>query len=207
MCIRDRHEAMIRLADCKVLMTSYGRFRSEQAVSSDTLLNKILRGYLEFDGLVVSDYGAVGHSSQKGNPEILKQRAIEALVAGNDIELPSNNCYKFLPELIKDGLIDEQYFEKAVKRSLMLKARLGLLSTDRKLYTNGDLDLDCPQYRKTSYDLACQSIVLLKNNGVLSGKHKKIALVGPNANTYWCMLGDYTYQSMQAFWWGRKNRS
>lgn len=201
------HEAMIRLADCKVLMTSYGRFRSEQAVSSDTLLNKILRGYLEFDGLVVSDYGAVGHSSQKGNPEILKQRAIEALVAGNDIELPSNNCYKFLPELIKDGLIDEQYFEKAVKRSLMLKARLGLLSTDRKLYTNGDLDLDCPQYRKTSYDLACQSIVLLKNNGVLSDKHKKIALVGPNANTYWCMLGDYTYQSMQAFWWGRKNRS
>lgn len=198
------HEAMIRLADCKVLMTSYGRFRSEQAVSSDTLLNKILRGYLEFDGLVVSDYGAVGHSSQKGNPEILKQRAIEALVAGNDIELPSNNCYKFLPELIKDGLIDEQYFEKAVKRSLMLKARLGLLSTDRKLYTNGDLDLDCPQYRKTSYDLACQSIVLLKNNGVLSGKHKKIALVGPNANTYWCMLGDYTYQSMQAFWWGGK---
>lgn len=39
---------------------------------------------------------------------------------------------------------------------------------------------------------------------MLSGKHKKIALVGPNANTYWCMLGDYTYQSMQAFWWGGK---
>ena len=70
------HEAMIRLADCKVLMTSYGRFRSEQAVSSDTLLNKILRGYLEFDGLVVSDYGAVGHSSQKGNPETSFARSI-----------------------------------------------------------------------------------------------------------------------------------
>lgn len=38
----------------------------------------------------------------------------------------------------------------------------------------------------------------------LSGKYRKIALVGPNANTYWCMLGDYTYQSMQAFWWGGK---
>ena len=50
----------------------------------------------------------------------------------------------------------------------MLKARLGLLSTDRKLYANGDLDLDCPQYRKTSYDLKhVKSIVLLKNNGVL----------------------------------------
>ena len=94
------HEAMIRQAGCKVLMTSYGRFRSEQAVSSDTLLNKILRGYLGFDGVVVSDYGAVGYASQKGNPDILKQRAVEALTAGNDIELPSNNCYKYLPELI-----------------------------------------------------------------------------------------------------------
>lgn len=200
------HEAMIRQAGCKVLMTSYGRFRSEQAVSSDTLLNKILRGYLGFDGVVVSEYGAVGYASQKGNPDILKQRAVEALTAGNDIELPSNNCYKYLPELIGDSLVNEKYFEIAVKRALMLKARLGLLSTDRKLYATGNLDLDCPEYRKTSYDLACQSIVLLKNNNVLplSGKYRKIALVGPNANTYWCMLGDYTYQSMQAFWWGGK---
>ena len=203
------HEAMIRLADCKVLMTSYGRFRSEQAVSSDTLLNKILRGYLEFDGLVVSDYGAVGHSSQKGNPEILKQRAIEALVAGNDIELPSNNCYKFLPELIKDGLIDEQYFEKAVKRSLMLKARLGLLSTDRKLYTNGDLDLDCPQYRKTSYDLACQSIVLLKNNGVLplSGKHEKNCFGKTECKHLLVYVGGLYLLVCAGVLVGRKNRS
>ena len=108
------HEAMIRQAGCKVLMTSYGRFRSEQAVSSDTLLNKILRGYLGFDGVVVSDYGAVGYASQKGNPDILKQRAVEALTAGNDIELPSNNCYKYLPELIGDSLVNEKYFEIAV---------------------------------------------------------------------------------------------
>lgn len=92
----------------------------------------------------------------------MKQRAVEALTAGNDIELPSNNCYKYLPELIGDSLVNEKYFEIAVKRALMLKARLGLLSTDRKLYATGNLDLDCPEYRKTSYDLACQSIVLLK---------------------------------------------
>lgn len=51
----------------------------------------------------------------------------------------------------------------------------GYLSTDRKLYATGNLDLDCPEYRKTSYDLACQSIVLLKNNNVLplSGKYNE----------------------------------
>lgn len=71
----------------------------------------------------------------------MKQRAVEALTAGNDIELPSNNCYKYLSELIGDSLVNEKYFEIAVKRALMLKARLGLLSTDRKLYATGNLDL------------------------------------------------------------------
>ena len=76
----------------------------------------------------------------------------------------------------------------------------------RDRYKSGDLDLDTPESRKTAYELACQSVVLLKNNSVLplSSEYKKIALVGPNANTFWCMLGDYTYQSMQAFWWGGK---
>lgn len=200
------HEALIRHAGCKVLMTSYGKFRGIPAVSNDTLINKILRGYLEYDGLVVSDYGAVGHSSNKGNPDILRKRAVEAVAAGNDIELPYVNSYKYLPELLESGAVDGKKFEAVVKRALMLKARLGLLDSDRRLYDTGHLDLDRPEYRQTAYELACQSVVMLKNNGVLplSGKSKKIALVGPNANTYWCMLGDYTYQSMQAFWWGGK---
>ena len=99
-------------------------------------------------------------------------------------------------------------FEIAVKRALMLKARLGVLSTDRKLYATGNLDLDCPEYRKTSYNLACQSIVLLKNNNVLplSGKYRKIALVGPNANTYWCMFRRLYISVYAGILVGRKNR-
>ena len=198
------HEAIIREADCKVVMTSYGKFHDQQAVSNDTLLTQILKNYLQFDGLVVSDYGAVGYSSQKGNPEILKQRAIEAITAGNDVDLPSGGSYKYLTELIKEGRISETDIEKSVKRALTLKAQLGLLSQNRKLYEEGHLELDNPKARQTSYELATQSVVLLKNDGILplTGEPKKIALVGPNANTYWCMLGDYTHQSMRAFWWG-----
>ena len=196
------HEAAIRLAGSKVLMTSYGRFRSEQAVSSDTLINHILRGYLGYDGLIVSDYGAVSHSTRGGGPEIFKQRAVEALTAGNDIELPSPRCYKYVPELVASGAISREVFERSVKRSLMLKARLGLLSCE-SFCAEGELELDKPEHRQTAYELACQSIVMLKNDGTLplsEDKFRKIALVGPNANTFWCMLGDYTYQSMQAFW-------
>lgn len=200
------HEAMIKEAGSKVVMTSYGRFRTEQAVSSDTLLKKMLRKYLQFDGIVVSDYGAVTHSMKNGDNEVLKLRAAAAINGGNDLEFPSGSSYKLLPDLIKEGLVTEARFEEAVKRALALKANLGMLTKNAKLYAEGNLDLDPADSRKTAYELACQSVVMLKNNGVLplSDKSKKIALVGPNANTYWCMLGDYTYQSMWAFWWGGK---
>ena len=200
------HEVAMRHVGSKVVMTSYGRFRGQQAVSNDTLLRVILKNYLQFDGLVISDYGAVGHSSQGRKPELMKKRAVEALMAGNDVDLPSGDSYKYLMELLQNGSIDENRFEEAVKKVLALKVQLGLLDKNKKLYKSGDLDLDTPESRKTAYELACQSVVLLKNNSVLplSSEHKKIALVGPNANTFWCMLGDYTYQSMQAFWWGGK---
>jgi beta-glucosidase len=198
------HEAMIKQAGSKVVMTSYGRFRSEQAVSSDTLLKVMLRGYLGFDGIVVSDYGAVGHDAK--DEEMCMQRAVEAINAGNDLEFPHKHCYSYLPQAMEKGLVTEERFEEAVKRALALKANLGLLDENPKLYEEGKLDLDKPEYRETSYQLACQSVVMLKNNGILplTGETKQIALVGPNANTYWCMLGDYTYQSMWAFWWGGK---
>jgi beta-glucosidase len=195
------HEAMIKQAGSKVVMTSYGRFRSEQAVSSDTLLKIMLRGYLGFDGIVVSDYGAVGHNAN--NEEMYMQRAVEAINAGNDLEFPYKHCYRYLPQAMEKGLVTEERFNEAVMRALALKAHLGLLAENPKLYEEGSLDLDKPAYRETSYQLACQSVVMLKNDGILPLKAKnKIALVGPNANTFWCMLGDYTYQSMWAFWWG-----
>ena len=64
-------------------------------------------------------------------------------------------------------------------------------------------EFDPPANRKLAYESACQSIVLLKNNGILPLKKEtlKIALVGPNAATVHGLLGDYTYQSMISFWW------
>lgn len=199
------HEVIMRQAGSKTVMTSYGRFKSEQAVSSDTLLRVILKDYLQFDGLVVSDYGTVAYTNQNDS-DYLKNLAAEALQAGNDLEFPMPQTYKYLPELLQKGLVDKKRFEEAVKKALTLKVQLGLLDSDAKLYQAGNLDLDSPEDRRTSYDLACQSIVMLKNNGILplDSRNRKIAIVGPNANTFWCMLGDYTYQSMQFFWWGGK---
>ena len=206
------HEAMIRAGGAAAVMTSYDQFKGEQAVSSETLIKHLLRGYIGFEGTVVSDYGAVtwnttGVKDEAEKDALLKRRAAEAIKAGNDVDLPHGAAYKYALACIEEGLVTREEFEKAVKNSLMLKARLGLLDGERgtgngeRGMGNGEIDLDRPEWRETARKLAEESVVLLKNDGTLPLKRNaKIALVGPNANSPWAMLGDYTYQCMQAFW-------
>ncbi len=194
------HEAIIRQAGSRSIMTCYDKFRTQYAVCSDTLLNVILRDYLHYDGIVVSDYGAVQQGSRDRSPEFLKQCAIDAINTGNDLEFNSNTSYRYLPELLAEGRVSEEAFERAVKRALMVKARSGLLDPNPEYFKEGKLDMDPAESRQTAYDLAAESVVLLKNNGVLPlASGKNIAVVGPNANSVWSMLGDYTFPSMQLF--------
>ena len=194
------HEAVIRTQGSESVMTSYDRFRSEYAVCSDTLINVILRGYLGYQGAVISDYGAV-QTGRDRSEEALKQYAVDALTAGNDLELAWSTSYRYIPELVREGRISEEVLERAVKRALLLKARAGLLDPDPQFCAEGPFNPDSEEGREIAYQLASQSVVLLKNDGgvlPLSGT-EKVALVGPNANSVWSMLGDYTFPSMQIF--------
>ncbi|MBP5335814.1 MAG: glycoside hydrolase family 3 C-terminal domain-containing protein [Bacteroidales bacterium] len=194
------HEAIIRQAGSRSIMTCYDKFRTQYAVCSDTLLNVILKDYLGYDGIVVSDYGSVQQGSRDRSPEFLKQCAVDAINTGNDLEFNSNTSYKYLPELLAEGRVSEEAFERAVKRALLVKARCGLLDPNPKYFKEGKLDMDPAESRQTAYDLAAESVVMLKNNGVLPlASGKNIAVVGPNANSVWSMLGDYTFPSMQLF--------
>lgn len=201
------HEAMINGAGAAAVMTSYDSFKGEQAVSSPTLLQYLLRKYIGFRGTVVSDYGAVVWDTKKVAGEektaLLKKRAADAIRAGNDVDLPHGAAYKYARDCVREGLVTEEELERCVKNSLRLKARLGLLDKvpARALARNAET-LDRPDWRNTARKLAGESVVLLKNDGLLPLKSgvKKVALVGPNANSCWAMLGDYTYQCMQAFW-------
>ena len=198
------HEAIIREAGSRSIMTCYDKFRTQYAVCSDTLLNVILRDYLGYDGIVVSDYGAVQQGSRDRSPEFLKQCAVDAINTGNDLEFNSNTSYRYLPELLAEGRVSEAAFERAVKRALTVKARCGLLDPDPVYFKEGPLEMDPAESRQTAYDLAAESVVLLKNDGMLPlASGKTIALVGPNADSVWSMLGDYTYPSMQLFFFNK----
>jgi beta-glucosidase len=200
------HEAVIRVAGVKTVMPGYHKFHNgDFCIANETLLQDILRKYLNFDGLVVSDYRAISNIAGKTNktPETLKAAGIKAINAGADVELEVGLAFPYLLEAIKEGKVTQQTFDTAVKRELVLKVKLGLLDKKPQFGKDGPLDFDPSANRKLAYDAACQSLVLLKNNGILPLKKeiKKIALVGPNATTYEGLIGDYTYQSLSAFWW------
>ena len=192
------HETMIRQEGSKAVMPGYHAVHGTKCVSNKEILTDILRGYIGFDGMVVSDYTAV---DQIPDLKDEVERAAAAINAGNDVDFPSGNCYSHLPEAITRGLVKAETLERAVKNVLRYKFRCGLFDKDAYMYANGNIILDSPEDRATSYRIATQSIVMLLNNGVLplTGK-KKVFLTGPNANTMWAMCGDYSYPSMAYFW-------
>lgn len=194
------HETMIRLAGSKVVMTGYHAVHGTNCVANEEIQKGILRDYLGYDGMMVSDYGSIDQiPGLKSNLE----RGVAAMNAGNDVDFPKGESYIYMQEALDKGLVSEERFEQAVKNVLTYKARVGLLDQNPVMYSKENIKFDLKEERETAYTLATQSIVLLENNGILPLKAdaaKKIFLTGPNANSMWAMLGDYTFQSMRYFW-------
>ena len=200
------HEAMIRISGSKCVMPGYHAVHGTKCVANSEILQDILRGYLGFDGMVVSDYTAI---DQLPDLDDAVQKAAAAINGGNDVDFPHGDNYQFLQEAIDKGLVKPETLERAVKDVLRHKFRAGLFDKDAYLYSKEEVKLDSPEERQTAYDIASQSIVLLENNGILplrpsmvNGQSSmvNILLTGPNANSIWAMCGDYTYPAMSYFW-------
>lgn len=205
------HEAIIRTAGSQVVMTGYHAFRGTKCVANKWLQQDLLRGYVGFGGLLVSDYGSIPQVSDTLSPVDL---CAAAMNAGNEVDFPNGDTYTHIPEALEKGIVSEETLEKAVKRVLTLKARLGMLDNPPQLCNNGHIEFDTDEERATSYRLAAQSVVLLKNDTVADGKNAilpltaeklsrlggRVLLTGPNANSMWALAGDYTFQSMHYFW-------
>lgn len=200
------HEAISRMANHKVVMTGYHSLDKVPVVASSKIFDDYLRGRTDFDGITVSDYGAVGRVYREGDQhEKELMSGVKAINAGNDLEFSNGKCYLYLREAMDKGLVEEKRVEEAVKRALTLKVRLGMIGDNVKLYETGHLTLDTEEARKVAYQSACESVVLLKNNLLLPlPEGIDIAVVGPNANSFWSLIGDYAYPSMMAFWHGKK---
>lgn len=198
------HETMIRLAGSKVVMPGYHAVHGTNCVANEEILQDILRGYLGFDGMIVSDYTAIDQIPDQ--PDAL-HKAAAAINGGNDVDFPRGVNYALLQEGLDNGLVKPEAFERAVKNVLKHKMMAGLFDANPYLYSKDTIVLDTPEERQTAYDIASQSIVLLQNNGILPLSNrtdnttpKRILLTGPNANSMWAMCGDYSFPAMSYFW-------
>ncbi len=169
----------------------------EVVAASPAILTDLLRGELGFDGLVVSDYEVILMIHNYHHVTADKSRAATlALRAGIDVELPSPDCYRApLKQAIQAGKVEMEWVDNAVSRHLQKKFELGLF--ENPFVDEGCIleVFDTPTQRRLARQIACQSIVLLANDGLLPLKKTigTLAVIGPNADTGRNLLGAYSY--------------
>jgi beta-glucosidase len=190
-------EAAVKEAGLGSIMNSYGEIDGVPCCASCKLFREILKNLWEFEGIVVSDYVAINmlyeyHQTAKDKSEA----AIQALRAGIDIELPSTDCYGApLKKALDQEEISVEDLDAVVKRILRMKFRLGLFEHPYVESDKAALVFETAEQRKLSYTLATESLVLLKNDGVLPLNQdiQTLAVIGPSADTWRNMIGDYAY--------------
>ena len=190
-------EVAVRYAKAQSLMHAYHEIDGIPCAASKKLLRKILREEWGFEGFVVSDYFGVRmlhtHHRVASN---LEEAARIALEAGVDVELPTTECYGDpLLKLVDSGRISEEVVDEAVARVLRAKILLGLFDNP---YVNEEEipeTLDTSESRRLALEAARESIILLKNDGILplDKDIDSIAVIGPNADNWRNLLGDYSY--------------
>jgi len=185
---------LVTKAGVKEVMTAYNRFRGVPCAASEYLVQTILRGEWGYKGLVVSDCWAIPDFFQKGHHEYVSTEAeAAALAVKNGLDVECGSTYNAIPEAIAAGLLTEEELDRNLLRVLTERFRLGEM--DGKWTWWDDLDpslVEGELHRALSLEMAHESMVLLKNNGILPLKAgQKIALIGPNADDAEMLWGNY----------------
>ena len=182
-------------AGVATVMSSFNDINGIPVSGSKKYLTDILRNKLNFDGFVVSDWGAVSQLVRQGFAEDKADASKIALEAGLDLDM-CDKCYiDNLEKLVCDGKVKEETIDLAVKRILCVKLAMGLF--DRPF--GEKIDYSVEEHLADARELATESMVLLKNNGVLPlKKDAKIGLVGPFIYERRSLLGTWTLDGSAA---------
>lgn len=191
--------AAIREAGLASMMNSYGEVDGVPCGASREILFDLLRGELGFDGTLVSDYFTIATLASYHRVAADKgDAARQALEAGMDVELPAADCYgEPLREAVVAGRVDAALVDHAVLRVLRQKFELGLFEDPFVDDGAAPSVYRLPEQRALARRAAERSVVLLRNEGDLlpltAGALRRIAVVGPNADSVRALQGDYHY--------------
>ena len=174
-------------AGVKMLMPSFNTLNGIPSIGNEWLMKDVLRGEWKYDGIVISDYNAIGELVIHGIAANAKQAASMAFDCGCHMDMMSKGYYSSLKALVEEGTIPESEVDKAVMRMLEFKKELGLFDDPyhgASVERSREVTLTA-ENRAIARKAAEQCAVLLKNDGILpiSENVGKVALVGPFATT------------------------
>lgn len=195
-------QAAIAESKLKGIMPCYNVIDGVPASASHELLTDLLRTDMGFDGVCVSDYGAISNAHNvQGLYETNTDTGYACMEAGMDVELPDMTGYTDeLAARFDRGEADMTVLDTAVLRMLTAKFRMGLFEHPFAL---ADVELRPLMHREedraVSLESAKKSMVLLKNDGALPicRDVRKIALIGPHADSARKFFGGYTHLCMK----------
>ena len=175
-------------------MNAFNEFEGVPSSANTYLVTDILRDQWGYSGVVVSDWDSFGAMVTSGVAVDDAEAAEMSLEAGSDIDMESDVFVNFLPQLVRDGRVDEAKIDEAVRRVLQMKFELGLFD-DPYRYIDSEREkalILAPEHREAARDMARKSVVLLKNDDQLlplDKNIKDIAVIGPLADNQFHMNG------------------
>jgi beta-glucosidase len=189
-------------AGAKTIMINSGEWSGEPVHASKFLLQTVLRNELKFEGITVTDWEDIKNLTERHKvAETYKEAVALAINAGIDLAMvPLDLDFtKYLIENVNEGKIKKERIDEAVLRILTLKYELGLFDEPNAKPENFK-EPEQIESKKLSYELACQSITLLKNEGNILpfSMNEKILVTGPNADYINALNGGWSHT-----WQGR----
>jgi beta-glucosidase len=177
------------------VMATYPAVNGIPTHASERILTGILRQELGFQGLVLSEGGGIGTLVYEGLAPTQKEAGQLAIKAGVDVGISFESGYmRDLIESVREGRIPEGFIDRAVRRILLQKFRLGLFENPMVNPSRAEKTVHNKEHQQLALEAAREGIVLLKNENNLLPLRKNlisIAVIGPNADQALNQLGDY----------------
>ena len=182
-------------ANVEIVMCAYNRLNDKPCCGSKSLLNDLLREDWGFKGHVVSDCGAINDIKSNHNFTISDEESVAYAIKGG-VDLNCGSLYNLIPKAIEKGYITEEDLDKSLKRLLMTRLKLGILTkvNDNPYESLNENHINNKNHIKLARDVAAKSIVLLKNkNNILplSKNINRLFITGPNAANVNTLLANY----------------
>ena len=180
------YEVAIREGLAGSLMTAHNEINGVPCHKSKWLMQDKMRDEYGFTGFVVSDWMDIEriHTLHKAAPS-RKEAYYQSIMAGMDMHMHGIHWNEEVVELVKEGRIPESRIDESVRRILTAKFRLGLFENPYCNEAEGKKIRMCEEHRATALEAARNSIVLLKNDGILPldvKKYKRVLVTGINAD-------------------------